>query len=137
MNPQAEALKARAHDFFIRVIKLCGDITPSAAADSIVKQLLDSAGSTDSNYAAACKGRTRKEFIAKVGLAAEEADESLRWLRSLRDAGIAKGGEVEALIKEANELTSIFVSSHKTANARLAAEQAQRRSRRESSRRTR
>ena len=122
MNEKAEALKKRTHDFFIRVIRFCRDIPPSSAGDSIVDQLVDSAGSTDSNYRAACKARSRKEFIAKVGVAAEEADESLGWLQALRDARLGDLKELPELIKEANELTSIFVSSHKTASARLAAE---------------
>ena len=126
MNEKAESLKARAHEFFMRVIRACRDIPPSAAADSIIDQLLDSAGSTGSNYRAACKARTRKEFIAKVGVAAEEADESLGWLQDLRDGGMGDRRELEALIKEANELTSIFVSSHKTASQRLAAQEAER-----------
>jgi four helix bundle protein len=69
---------------------------------------------------AACKGRTRKQFIDKVGIAAEEADESKRWLEALRDAGLGNRDEVERLIKEADELTAIFIRSHKTAQQRLA-----------------
>ncbi len=126
MNEKAEALKNRTHDFFIRVIRFCRDIPPSTEGDSIVDQLVDSAGSTDSNYRAACKARSRKEFISKVGVAAEEADESLGWLQSLRDARLGDLEQLPGLIKEANELTSIFVSSHKTASARLAAEREQR-----------
>jgi four helix bundle protein len=123
MNEKADGLKKRTHDFFIRVIQFCRDVPPSIEGDSIVDQLVDSAGSTDSNYRAACKARSRKEFIAKVGVAAEEADESLGWLQALRDARLGDAKQLPELIKEANELTSIFVSSHKTATARLAAEE--------------
>lgn len=126
MNEKAEGLKKRTHDFFIRVIRFCRDVPPSTEGDSIVDQLVDSAGSTNSNYRAACKARSKKEFIAKVGVAAEEADESLGWLQSLRDARLGDQSQLPDLIKEANELTSIFVSSHKTATARLAAEEEQR-----------
>jgi four helix bundle protein len=117
MNPKAEVLKKRTHDFFIRVIRFCDTIPESAAGASISSQLLDSAGSVDSNYGAACKGRTRKQFIDKVGIAAEEADESKRWLEALRDANLGEKDEVVKLIKEANELTAILVASHKTARA--------------------
>jgi four helix bundle protein len=75
----------------------------------------DSAGSTDSNYRGACRGRSRKEFIAKIGVAAEEADESQGWLQALLAAGIGNKLETLALIKEADELIAIFVASEKTA----------------------
>jgi four helix bundle protein len=139
MNSKAEALKQRTHDFFVRVIELCRTVPKNTEGTSISDQLVDSAGSTDSNYGAACKARTRGQFIDKVGIAAEEADESKRWLEALRDAGLGELREVESLIKEANELTSIFVASHKTAKRRLqeererqAAEKARRRNRQSS-----
>jgi four helix bundle protein len=92
---------------------------------TIARQLVDAAGSVDSNYGAATKGRTRRQFIDKVGVASEEADESKRWLEALRDAGLGKRDELLALIKEADELTAILVASHKTARRRL--EEAERR----------
>ena len=128
MKPETIALQKRIHDFFMRVIALCGRLPNNAAARSISDQLLDSAGSTDSNYRAACRARSRKEFIAKIGVAAEEADESLGWLESLRDGKLATGDELSALIKEADELTAILVKSHKTADQNERAEQDERRS---------
>ena len=115
MKPETQALQKRTHDFFVRVIALCDALPPSAAARSISDQLLDSAGSADSNYRAACRARSRKEFVAKIGVAAEEADESLGWLEALRDAKLTTGANIQALIQEADELTAIFVKSHKTA----------------------
>jgi len=97
---------------------------------SIRLQLIDSAGSTDSNYRAACKARTRKEFIAKVGVAAEEADESYGWLRALLHTGYGERDETQALVEEADALTRIFVASHKTAQKRLVAAQLEKRRRR-------
>jgi four helix bundle protein len=119
MNPKAEALKERTRGFFIRVIELCGTIATHGAGRSIAGQLIDSAGSTDSNYGAACKARTRKQFIDKIGIAAEEADESKRWLEALRDARLGDREVVVGLVKEANELAAIFIASHKTAQRRL------------------
>jgi four helix bundle protein len=119
MKPQTRDLQARTHSFFVAVIKLCGSLPETPASRSICEQLLDSAGSTDSNYRAACKARSRKEFIAKIGVAAEEADESLGWLTALRDGGLVKAELVAALISEADQLTSIFVASGKTAAANL------------------
>ncbi len=105
MNPRAEALRHRTHEFFVRVVRFSRTLTRDASAASISSQLLDAAGSVDSNYGAACKARTRRQFIDRVGIASEEADEAKRWLEALRDAGLADGHEAVALITEANELT--------------------------------
>jgi four helix bundle protein len=123
MKPQTQALQARTHFFFVRVIKLCQSVPDSPAGRSICNQLLDSAGSADSNYRAACKARSKKEFIAKMGVAAEEADESLGWLTALRDAALTTPEAAAPLIAEANELASIFVASAKTAAENLAQEE--------------
>ena len=130
MNPEAEQLKRRTHDFFIKVMAFCQTVPNSTAGQSIQEQLIDSAGSTDSNYRAACKARTKKEFVAKIGVAAEEADESLGWLQALHDAELGDPSLLPWLIDEANQLTSILVSSHKTAKARLKAEERKKKRRR-------
>ena len=127
MNPKAAALQARTHQFFITVIALCRTVDKDDAGESICRQLLDSAGATDSNYRAACKARSKKEFIARIGVAAEEADESLGWLIALRDARIGDQKRLAPLIDEAHELTSIFVKSGKTASERLKEEESRRR----------
>ena len=82
---------------------------------SIVDQLLDSAGATDSNYRAACRSRSTREFIAKIGVAAEEADESKGWLELLVRSEQVPEAKARPLIQEADELTAIFVKSRKTA----------------------
>jgi four helix bundle protein len=89
MNPKTKELQGRTHRFFVRVSALCDALPPTITAKNIAEQLIDSAGGTDSNYRAACRGRTKKEFIAKLGVAAEEADESLGWLRGLVAPGLA------------------------------------------------
>ena len=126
MKAETQALQARTHSFFVSVIKLCESVPDTPAARSICEQLLDSSGSTDSNYRAACKARSKKEFIAKIGVAAEEADESLGWLTALRDAQLVNRDAAAPLIREANELTSIFVASSKTATENLAEEERRR-----------
>jgi four helix bundle protein len=83
--------------------------------------LLDSAGATDSNYRAACRARSNKEFIAKIGVAAEEADESLGWLQAQLGAHIGDTRELQALSQEAEELVRIFTASGKTAKQNAAA----------------
>ena len=127
MNPKALALQARTRAFAKRVIQLCEGLPASPAADSIREQLLDSSGSTDSNYRAACRARTRKEFISKLGVVVEESDESLGWLRLLIESSICATDSAKALAQEADELVAIFVQSEKTARRNYEAEQARRR----------
>jgi four helix bundle protein len=126
MNPKAQALQARTRAFANRVIKLCEGLPATAAAESIRAQLLDSSGSTDSNYRAACRARTRKEFIAKLGVVVEESDESLGWLELLIESSICADDSAKSLADEANELVSIFVQSEKTAARNYEAELARR-----------
>lgn len=121
MNRKAEALQKRTHDFLLRVISLCEHLPRSQAAHSISRQLIDSAGGTDSNYRAACRARSPREFIARVGVAAEEADESLGWLRALLGAHIGEKHELAALIDEAEALVRIFTASGRTAKQNAAA----------------
>jgi four helix bundle protein len=80
--------------------------------------LIDSAGATDSNYRAACRGRSKSEFIAKLGVAREEADESKGWLQLLVESHQIEGNAAEELIREADELISIFTRSRITAERR-------------------
>jgi len=127
MNPKALQLQERTRAFARRVIKLCEGLPATAAAESIREQLLDSSGSTDSNYRAACRARTRKEFIAKLGLVVEESDESLGWLRLLIESSICDNDAAKSLAGEANELVAIFVQSEKTAKHNYEAELARRR----------
>lgn len=122
MNPQADALKKRTRAFANAVIQLCDKLPHSRAAMKISDQLLDSSSSTDSNYRAACRARSRKEFIAVLGKVIEECDESLGWLEMLVENGLGRVEEASALATEADELVSIFVKSRKTAERNYEAE---------------
>jgi four helix bundle protein len=124
MNQKAEELQARTRAFASSVIRFCERLRLTDVTRQIAQQLADSAGSTDSNYRAACRGRSVKEFIAKLGVAAEEADESKGWLQLLVQSGIASGEPAVSLITEADELTRIFVASRKTAEKRRAEREA-------------
>lgn len=81
----------------------------------IRRQLFRSGTSVGANYRAACRGRSKADFIAKLGVVLEEADESLFWLEILTEAGIVKRETAAPLLKEANELVAIFVASLNTA----------------------
>jgi four helix bundle protein len=123
MSEQADRLKERTHAFFVRVITLCEALPDRPAPRSIADQLLASAGSVDSNYRAACRARSKREFIAKLGIVIEESDESAGWLRALQSANLADPGGLAGLLKEADELTRIFVASRKTAEMNLEREE--------------
>jgi four helix bundle protein len=118
MNEKALELQKRTRRFASDVILFCAGLPQNAATREIIPQLIDSANGTDSNYRAACRARSTKEFIAKIGVAGEEADESQGWLELILESRLAGGERIAALIREANELVSIFVASRKTAERR-------------------
>src|SRR5512139_3254936 len=108
-------LKKRTKEFGLRVIRLVNALPSGKTSNIIGNQLLRSATSVGANYRAACRGQSRPDFIAKVNIAIEEADESLYWIEMLADAGIVQEDRISALIKEANELVAILTASSKTA----------------------
>lgn len=89
------------------------------SAEVIGKQLLRSATSVGANYRAACRARSTKEFIAKLGVVEEEADESEYWLELLMDGEIVKREVLADLHNEASEIVAMVVASIKTARDRL------------------
>jgi four helix bundle protein len=76
-----------------------------------------SATSVASNYRAACRGRSRAEFAAKLGTVVEEADEALFWLELITEGKLMRGDALDGLLREANELVAIMVASHRTVRA--------------------
>ena len=120
MNAKTRQLQARTQRFYLQVVKLVEALPSSVVTERVIPQLLDSAGSTDSNYRAACRGRTNREFIAKLGIAVEEADESKGWLEALAGAQIGDARTLKELIQEADELVAIFTASQKTAQQNAA-----------------
>jgi four helix bundle protein len=113
MNPTE--LKARTKKFAVAVIILCRELPPTVDGRELGRQLLRAGTSVAGNYRAACRARSRAEFIAKLGTVLEESDESLLWLELLVDAKIKPKSRVELLMREADELTAIFTASLKTA----------------------
>jgi four helix bundle protein len=108
-------LKQRTKEFALRVIRLVEALPKGRTADILGKELLRSGTSVGANYRAACRARSNADFISKMGIAEEEADEWLYWMELLIEAEIVKSVELESLMKEANELLAITVSSIKTA----------------------
>jgi four helix bundle protein len=105
----------RTFDFGIRCIRLTETLPKTAGAQAIGKQLLRSATSVGANYRAAKRGRSRADFIAKMGIVEEECDESAYWIDVLVELRLVAPNLVQPLRDEANEIISITVSSIKTA----------------------
>ncbi len=110
-------LKARTKKFALRIIKLVDSLPKTTSGYNIGKQILRSGTSVGANYRAACLGRSKAEFIAKLCITAEEADECCYWLELIIESELLQKNMVESLHKEATELTAIFVSSLKTSKA--------------------
>ena len=110
-------LQQRTKKFHIDVIKLCQLLPRNAAGFEIAKQLIRAAGSVGANYRATARAKSRPDFINKVQIVIEEANESHYWLEIVRDAELLQGEELNRLIIEANELTAIFTATNKTAKS--------------------
>ncbi len=111
-------LQQRTKEFHIDVIKICTLLPKKAAGFETAKQLIRSAGSVGANYGAACRGKSKADFIYKIEIVLEEADESLYWLQIVKDAAllpVTSSSQLDFLIKEANELVSIFNAADLTA----------------------
>jgi four helix bundle protein len=109
-------LKQRTKDFALRILKLI-DALPNSRKGRIIADQLGRAGTAvGANYRASCRGRSRAEFIAKIGVVEEEADESAYWLELTMEGGLLAAAKVQALHTEATELTAIMASSRLTAS---------------------
>jgi four helix bundle protein len=108
-------LQQRTKQFHIDVIRLCQQMPKNATGFETAKQVIRSAGSVGANYRATVRAKSNSDFIYKIEVVLEEADESLYWLEIIRDTGLTSGFELDRLIKEANELTAIFAATDKTA----------------------
>jgi four helix bundle protein len=110
-----EQLRDRTKAFAIRIVKLYRSLPHTADSQVVGKQLLRCGTSVAANYRAACRGRSRAEWIAKIGLVVEEADETVFWLEMLSDCDIVATGRCNDILKEARELSAIFTASRHTA----------------------
>ena len=115
MNPKAEELKARTKRFALKVIGLVATLPKTTAGDVMGRQLLKSGTSVAANYRSACRSRSHQEFVARIGIVLEEADESELWLELLAESAVARGIDVDALMDESRQLRAIFAASNLTA----------------------
>ena len=111
-----EALKMRTKEFALRTVRMFQALPQSVEAQIMGKQALRSSTSVAANYRAACRARSGAEFVAKIGIALEEADETQFWLELLEESGIVASNRIMHLKQEAGELTAILTSIRKSAS---------------------
>jgi four helix bundle protein len=115
---KADDLQARTEAFADLSIQFVQGLPNTAVAQRIGNQFLEASTSVAANYRAARRGRSYAEFTAKLGIVVEEADESVFWLKRLKNANISSTIATEPLLGEAEELCRIFAASARTARGR-------------------
>ncbi len=108
-------LKKRTKAFALRILKLVDALPKTTAGRALASQIVRSGTSVAANYRASCRAKSTADFIAKMGIVEEEADETLFWLELLEESGLVTAAKLAAIKQEANELIAITVASIKTA----------------------
>jgi four helix bundle protein len=111
----SEELKKRTKKFALEIIDAVKKFPRTMPGEIVGRQIVRSATSVGANYRSACRAKSQADFIAKLGIVEEEADESLYWLELAVGSKLMEATDAAALIREADELTSIFTASRKTA----------------------
>jgi four helix bundle protein len=111
-------LKERTFQFGIRVVRVVEYLPKSDISRALGQQLLRTGTSVGANYRAAARGRSRADFISKMGIVEEECDEALFWMELLVQLRLVKAARLRDLLKEGDELLAIVVSSINTARRR-------------------
>ena len=117
-------LKKRTKAFALRILKLVDALPKTTAGRALASQIVRSDTSIAANYRAACRAKSTADFIAKMGIVEEEADETLFWLELLEESKLVPAAKLTAIKQEANELIAITVVSIKTARCNRAADSA-------------
>ncbi len=112
---QHQQLRKRTKDFALRVIRMTQALPKTKEADVLGRQVLRSSTSVAANYRATGQARSKPEFISKLAVVLEEADETVFWLEMLADSGVIKPARLAALQQEANQLVAVFGASLRTA----------------------
>ncbi|MCC9063308.1 four helix bundle protein [Flavobacterium piscisymbiosum] len=114
-----DEMKMRTKKFSLMIIDLAEKMPNTNVIRSITNQIVRNGTSVGANYRAVCRARSDREFVAKMNIVLEEADETLFWLEIIKEKMWITKSELEMIWKEGNELTAIFVSSLKTVNNRI------------------
>lgn len=109
-----EEMKTRTKTFALRILTMAGNLPPTTASRILSKQLIRCATSVGANYRAACRAKSRPDFLAKMKICEEEADECQYWLELLTESGLIKKERLESLYAESKELTAIISAACKT-----------------------
>jgi len=109
-------LKKRTKEFAKNIIRLCRNLPTNREGRLIGGQMFRSGTSVAANYRAACRGRSKAEFVSKLAIVEEEADETMFWLELIKEMSISKDPLVDDLLKESDEIVAMIVSSIKTTN---------------------
>jgi four helix bundle protein len=115
-NEVADHLKERTMRFALRVMRLCRALPTDWEGRFIADQLFRASARSSANYHAACRARSRRDFINKLGMVVEESDESVFWLTFVGRSGINETTDQKELLTEGRELLAIFIQSAKTAS---------------------
>ena len=114
----AQDFKARTKQYALRVIRLVDALPGSRSSDVIGRQLLRAGCSVGANYRAACRARSKADFVSKMGIVEEECDETLYWMELLIESRKIPESRVKVLMAEGGEILSMVVASLRTARAR-------------------
>jgi four helix bundle protein len=117
-------LKKRTKAFALRVLKLVVALPKTTAGRALASQIVRSGTSVAANYRVACRAKSTADFVAKMGIVEEEADETLFWLELLEESELVRAAKLTAIKQEANELIAITVASIKTARRNRTADSA-------------
>ena len=112
-------LKERTKKFALDVIRFCSSLPKKEEFFIISKQLIKCSTSVGANYRSACRAKSNKDFISKLSIVEEEADESLYWMELLEELGLNNNDEFQRLKNESDQLVSIIVASKKTARKKM------------------
>ena len=110
----ADELRSRTKKLAIRIVQLAETLPSNYATQVIAKQLIRSATSVAANYRAVGRARSRADFVNKIGIVLEEADETLFWLEMLSELKKVQGDEFQSILAETKEIVAIFTAANKT-----------------------
>jgi four helix bundle protein len=108
-------LKERTKSFALKIIKVVEMLPKGRTTDILGRQLLGAGTSVGANYRAACRAKSTADFISKMGIVEEEADETIYWMELLIESGLISKNDLIHLLDEANQILAITISSIKTA----------------------
>jgi four helix bundle protein len=112
-------LKSRTKRFTLNILDIVDEIPYNASSKVIIYQISKSGTSVGANYRASCRARSDNEFLSKMNVVLEEADETLFWLEIIQERNLLKNDKIKSAILEANELVSIFVTIIKNTRKRV------------------